>query len=251
MKAESDKTHFGYTEIPVSEKTARVTQVFDSVVNKYDLMNDVLSFGLHRCWKQLAISAFANIRNGHVVLDLAGGTGDLTKALAKKVGKEGRVVLADINFNMLDLGRDKLIDVGLINNISYTQVNAESLPFQENTFDCITIAFGLRNVTRIDKALASMQRILKPGGSLIILEFSTPTLPVLKSLYDLYSFNVIPWLGEKIAADKKSYQYLVESIRKHPNQIKLQEMMETAGFDDCQYFNLTGGIVAVHRGYKY
>ncbi|OAI48753.1 bifunctional demethylmenaquinone methyltransferase/2-methoxy-6-polyprenyl-1,4-benzoquinol methylase [Gammaproteobacteria bacterium SCGC AG-212-F23] len=247
----NDTTHFGYQQIASHEKSQRVAEVFRSVAGKYDLMNDLMSLGLHRLWKKITI-AESGVRAGHRVLDIAGGTGDLAYAFSKKVGKEGLVVLADINEKMLQYGRDKFIDKGILTtNIQYAQADAESLPFAENYFDCITIAFGLRNVTDKAVALRSMYRVLKPGGKLLILEFSKPVIPMLNKLYDAYSFNVIPKLGAWITHDQDSYQYLVESIRMHPNQITLKNMLEDAGFEDVSYRNLSGGIVALHKGFKY
>ena len=246
----TDSTHFGYQTIPIAEKTERVAEVFHSVASNYDLMNDLMSGGLHRWWKQFAINV-CQLRPGQRVLDIAGGTGDLAKKLAKAVGKTGRVVLSDINSSMLQIGRGRLLDAGIVDNVTYLQANAEYLPFPENYFDRITIAFGLRNVTQKELALASMYRILKPGGSLVVLEFSKPILPVLQKIYDTYSFHIIPQLGKWVTGDEASYRYLVESIRMHPDQMNLSSMMKNAGFDDVSYFNLTGGIVAVHRAYKY
>lgn len=246
----TDKTtHFGYRQIPVGDKVGMVREVFDSVADKYDLMNDLMSLGIHRLWKRTAIT-LSNVRQGDQVLDLAGGTGDLTILYEKRVRPAGSVVLADINGSMLEVGRSRLIDQGLVSNIFYTQVNAECLPFADNSFDCVCIAFGLRNVTDKDAALRSMFRILRPGGRCIILEFSHPKLELLKKIYDTYSFKILPILGKTIANDSESYRYLAESIRMHPEQDRLREMMENAGFERCGYFNLTQGIVAVHRGYK-
>lgn len=244
------KTHFGYQQVPESEKAGKVRGVFDSVAENYDLMNDVMSVGVHRLWKKFTIGQ-ARPRKGHKILDIAGGTGDLAIAFSKAVGKEGQVILSDINAAMLNVGRDRLIDKGIFENVSYAQLNAECLPFADNSFDRITIAFGLRNVTDIDKALASMQRVLKPGGMCLVLEFSKPTAPGLKPLYDAYSFKLLPKMGEWIANDRESYQYLAESIRMHPDQETLKQKMLDAGFDDADYFNLSGGIVALHKGYKY
>lgn len=243
-------THFGYKHVPTEDKVGLVRDVFDSVAGRYDLMNDLMSLGIHRLWKRTAIM-LSNVRQGDQILDLAGGTGDLTKLYHRRVGDEGQVVLADINRSMLEVGRDRLIDEGYISNILYTQVNAEVLPFEDNSFDCICIAFGLRNVTDKDKALVSMLRVLKPGGRLIVLEFSQPRAPIVKKIYDVYSFKLLPVIGKIIANDADSYQYLAESIRMHPDQDKLKYMMETAGFERCEYFNLTNGIVAIHRGYKF
>jgi demethylmenaquinone methyltransferase/2-methoxy-6-polyprenyl-1,4-benzoquinol methylase len=244
------KTHFGFTNIPLAEKAKRVAEVFSSVAGNYDLMNDLMSFGLHRLWKRFTISA-AHVQPGQTILDIAGGTGDLTRAFATKVGPAGRVILADINAEMLNQGRDRLTDAGIINNISFVQANAEQLPFPNNSFDLITIAFGLRNVTDKQAALASMYRVLKPGGKLLVLEFSKPILPILGQLYDKYSFKMIPLLGKWISNDAASYQYLVESIRMHPDQTTLASMLQTAEFEDVDFHNLSGGIVALHKGFKY
>jgi demethylmenaquinone methyltransferase/2-methoxy-6-polyprenyl-1,4-benzoquinol methylase len=243
-----ETTHFGYETVGVGDKARRVKGVFDSVAGNYDVMNDLMSGGLHRLWKRFTIEQAA-VRRGHHVLDLAGGTGDLAKAFAGKVGTSGHVVLADINANMLKEGRKRLIDAGVAGNLSITQVDAEKLPFAEATFDCITIAFGLRNVTDKRAALASMLNVLQPGGKAMILEFSEPTA-ALKPVYDLYSFKVLPFLGKLVADDEASYQYLAESIRMHPNQESLIEMMQDSGFEKCRYHNLAGGIVALHIGYR-
>ena len=248
--ANDNTTHFGFKTVPLQEKANRVADVFHSVASQYDVMNDLMSFGLHRLWKRFTLGQ-SNVRSGQRVLDLAGGTGDLAKAFTKKVGAEGFVVLADINAEMLKCGRERLRDAGIVSNITYVQADAENLPFPDNHFDCITIAFGLRNVTCKEEALRSMYRVLKPGGRLLVLEFSKPVLPLLNTLYDKYSFHVIPKLGEWVCGDGESYQYLVESIRMHPDQATLKGMMETAGFFDVNYFNLTGGIVALHKGFKY
>ncbi len=245
----SETTHFGFEEVPVDEKQGRVAEVFTSVASKYDLMNDVMSMGMHRIWKPFAVAA-SGARKGHSVLDVAGGTGDIAALLARKVGKEGEITLADINGEMLNVGRDRMTNKGLITNINYVQANAEILPFPENSFDVVTIAFGLRNVTNKDKALASIFRSLKPGGKLMILEFSKMVIPTLDKLYEQYSFKFIPKFGEILTGDRESYQYLVESIRKHPDQETLIGMMEQAGFAMNTYNNLTGGVVAVHRGVK-
>lgn len=243
-------THFGYRDVPESEKARLVGDVFHSVAGKYDLMNDLMSFGVHRLWKRFAIEQ-CGVRKGSVVLDLAGGTGDLTARLAKKVGQEGKVYLSDINSSMLESGRARLADSGIAGNVDIVQANAEELPFDDNTFDCAIIAFGLRNVTHKDAALRSMHRVLKPGGRALVLEFSKPTLPGLNRLYDTYSFNILPVLGRVVANDEASYRYLAESIRKHPDQESLKEMMQEAGFERAHYFNLSGGIVALHKGYKF
>jgi len=243
-------THFGFTEVEEKEKVNLVRGVFDSVASQYDIMNDFMSFGIHRIWKRVAVQ-LSNVREGDHVLDLAGGTGDLTTLFSKRVGKKGKIVLADINSEMLRTGRDRLIDRGLTKNISFAQVNAECLPFEDNTFDCVCIAFGLRNVTDKDAALRSMMRVLKPGGRVIVLEFSHPTDKVTEKVYDFYSFKLLPKIGKFVAKDEESYRYLAESIRMHPVQDKLKEMMEEAGLERCEYFNMSQGIVAVHRGYKF
>ncbi len=245
-----DTTHFGYQQVLAAEKTRKVAGVFDTVAGKYDLMNDLMSFGMHRLWKRFTVE-LSGIRSGEIVLDLAGGTGDLASRMLSLVGLNGLVVLADINAYMLERGRSRLIDEGAVENITYVQVNAEELPFPDNTFDCITIAFGLRNITYKERALSTMQAVLKPGGRVVILEFSHPFSLLLKIFYDLYSFSVLPVLGKLVAQDTGSYLYLAESIRMHPNQKDLLGMMEDAGFEHCRYFNLNGGIVAIHRGYKF
>ncbi|MBB71725.1 MAG: bifunctional demethylmenaquinone methyltransferase/2-methoxy-6-polyprenyl-1,4-benzoquinol methylase UbiE [Legionellales bacterium] len=247
---DDETTHFGYQHVSAKDKTRKVRDVFHSVAGKYDVMNDLMSFGIHRLWKKIAIY-LSHVRPGATVLDLAGGTGDLAYQFTQKVGPQGHVVLADINGAMLTVGRQRLLNRGVTGNISYAQVNAEALPFPDNSFDCITIAFGLRNVTDKDKALASMQRCLKPGGQLLVLEFSKPRVPGLKQVYDAYSFSILPKLGEWIAQDADSYQYLAESIRMHPDQDTLLQMMQQAGLENCSYHNLSGGIVALHRGFKY
>lgn len=249
-EAPEDLTHFGFESVPVSQKQGKVAQVFDSVASRYDLMNDVMSLGVHRLWKQLTI-AMAPVRPGNSVLDLAGGTGDLTVQFSKKVGPKGQVVMLDINGAMLNQGRDRLMNLGLVDNIHCIQADAEALPLPNNSFHCITMAFGLRNVTCQANALKEMYRVLKPGGQALILEFSEVTLPGLKQLYDFYSFSCLPQLGQWIANDRASYQYLVESIRKHPNQPTLQHNLFAAGFDRSDYLNFSGGIVALHRGIKY
>lgn len=249
-KSEKDVTHFGYTEVPIKEKAQRVADVFHSVASRYDLMNDVMSFGLHRLWKRFTL-AESGVRPGQHVLDIAGGTGDLAREFSKLTGKNGFVVLADINEKMLQHGRERLTDQGIVGNIGYVQADAEMLPFPDNHFDCITIAFGLRNVTNKMNAMRSMYRVLKPGGKCLILEFSKPVLPLLASIYDTYSFKIIPKLGEWIGKDAASYQYLVESIRMHPDQETLKNMLLECGFEDVSFHNLTGGIVALHKGFKY
>jgi len=243
-----ETTHFGYETVPVEDKAQRVKGVFDSVAGNYDLMNDLMSAGVHRLWKRFTIEQAA-IRRGQAVLDLAGGTGDLALRFASQVGSSGHVVLADINASMLRQGRSRLIDAGVAGNLSIAQVNAENLPFARSSFDCITIAFGLRNVTDKEAALASMLRVLKPGGKLLILEFSKPA-EAIKPAYDLYSFKVLPVLGKLVADDEASYQYLAESIRMHPDQETLQDMLRDVGFERCRYHNLAGGIVALHVGYR-
>ncbi|QWF69605.1 bifunctional demethylmenaquinone methyltransferase/2-methoxy-6-polyprenyl-1,4-benzoquinol methylase UbiE [Methylomonas paludis] len=243
-------THFGFKQVPKQEKVALVRGVFNSVASQYDVMNDLMSLGIHRIWKRIAVQ-LANIREGYHVLDLAGGTGDLTILFEKRVGKHGEVVLADINSEMLRTGRDRLINKGLSGNIRYAQVNAECLPFADNTFDCVCIGFGLRNVTDKDAALRSIYRVLKPGGCAIVLEFSHPIDPITEKVYDFYSFNLLPKIGAVVAKDEDSYRYLAESIRMHPKQEELKTMMEAAGLERCEYFNLTQGIVAIHRGYKF
>ena len=244
-----DKAHFGYTEVPIEDKVKHVADVFHSVASKYDVMNDLMSFGVHRLWKRFTINA-SKIKRGAVVLDIAGGTGDLTKQFSKRVGETGHVVLADINASMLNVGRDRLTDLGLVGNIDYVQANAETLPFPDNTFDCITIAFGLRNVTDKDKALRSMYRVLKPGGQLLVLEFSKPA-DWLAPIYDTYSFKLLPKIGKLISGDEDSYRYLSESIRMHPDQATLKDMFAEAGFEKCNFNNMNSGIVALHSGYKF
>ena len=247
--SERDTTHFGYKQVAVDEKAHLVADVFHSVASKYDMMNDMMSFGIHRLWKRYTVE-MSGVRAGQRVLDLAGGTGDLAMKFSRIVGPDGQVVLADINASMLEVGRKRLVDEGIVGNVEYAQVNAECLPFPDNHFDLITIAFGLRNVTDKDKALASMQRVLKPGGRLLVLEFSKPAVPGLSPLYDLYSFTMLPMMGKLIAGDSESYRYLAESIRMHPDQETLKGMMANAGFDRVEFFNLSGGIVALHRGFK-
>ncbi|MGB1090680.1 MAG: bifunctional demethylmenaquinone methyltransferase/2-methoxy-6-polyprenyl-1,4-benzoquinol methylase UbiE [Oceanobacter sp.] len=242
-------THFGYKTVATEEKQAMVADVFHSVAAKYDLMNDLMSMGIHRLWKRVTIELSA-VRAGNSVLDLAGGTGDLTRQFSRLVGKDGKVVLADINSSMLNVGRDRLTDQGYVGNIEYVQANAEALPFEDNSFDVITIAFGLRNVTDKDAALRSMTRVLKPGGRLLVLEFSKPTNPLVSKAYDMYSFSALPFMGKLVTQDSESYRYLAESIRMHPDQETLKGMMEDAGLVRCSYQNMTGGVVALHRGLK-
>ena len=244
-----DTTDFGFERVKTAEKAGRVREVFDSVAAQYDLMNDLMSGGLHRLWKRFTIELSA-VRSGQTVLDIAGGTGDLAAKFSKLVGADGKVILADINAAMLSVGRDRLIDRGALSNIDVVQADAQFLPFDDNSIDCITIAFGLRNVTDKAKALKSMHRVLKPGGRVLVLEFSKPTSPLLSKVYDAYSFSALPAMGKLITDDGDSYRYLAESIRKHPDQESLLEMVEDAGFVDCRYHNMTGGIVAVHRGIK-
>jgi demethylmenaquinone methyltransferase/2-methoxy-6-polyprenyl-1,4-benzoquinol methylase len=246
---EEKTTHFGYKQVPVEEKERHVRDVFDSVASRYDIMNDLMSLGIHRLWKRHTIE-LAGVRRGQRVLDLAAGTGDLSERFAGIVGMEGEVVFTDINAAMLTRGRDRLMDAGVAGNLHYAQVNAEALPFPDNHFDCITIGFGLRNVTHKQRALEEMFRVLRPGGRALVLEFSHPGSRPLSKAYDLYSFSVLPALGRLIAGDSESYRYLAESIRMHPNQETLQTMMEQAGLERCDFFNLSGGIVAIHRGYK-
>lgn len=243
-------TDFGFRQVNADEKASLVGAVFHSVAPKYDLMNDLMSLGLHRFWKKFTLDK-ADIKPGQVVLDAASGTGDLVKALAKKVGTSGKVVMTDINEAMLKVGRGRLADAGILGNVEYVLADAENLPFAANDFDRITMAFGLRNVTDKAAALRSLYRVLKPGGKLLVLEFSHPTSPLLEKLYHFYSFKCIPKIGEMVAGDRASYQYLVESIRMHPDQEALKKMIEEAQFEDVKYHNLTGGIVALHIGWKY
>ncbi len=246
---EENTTDFGFTRVARDAKAGMVRGVFDSVASRYDLMNDLMSGGIHRLWKRFTIELSA-ARPGQTVLDIAGGTGDLAARFSRLVGPEGQVLLADINAAMLEVGRDRLIDKGAADNIKVVQADAQALPFEDNSIDCITIAFGLRNVTNKDMALRSMLRVLRPGGRLLVLEFSKPTSPLLGKVYDQYSFRILPAMGRLIAQDADSYRYLAESIRKHPDQETLLDMMRDAGFAECQYHNMTGGIVAVHRGLK-
>ena len=242
-------THFGYETVDAKEKAGRVAGVFHSVADNYDLMNDLMSAGIHRLWKHMTIE-MSGVRKGHKVLDIAGGTGDLAAKFSKIVGSEGSVVLADINESMLKVGRDRLIDRGITENVTFSQADAQYLPFPDNIFNVITIAFGLRNVTDKDMALRSMLRVLKPGGKLLILEFSKPTSSLLSKIYDTYSFNVLPRLGKVFANDSDSYKYLAESIRMHPDQSTLLQMLDSAGFENTDFHNMTGGVVALHRGIK-
>lgn len=242
-------THFGYRDVPESEKAGLVGQVFHSVAGKYDLMNDLMSMGAHRLWKKFAIDQ-SDVHRDSQVLDVAGGTGDMAALFSKRLGPKGRVVVSDINESMLSLGRDKLIDQGIAGKTEFALADAEVLPFQDASFDCVCVAFGLRNMTHKQKALESMYRVLKPGGCLLILEFSKPTLPGLDKIYDAYSFKLLPLMGRLVADDEDSYRYLAESIRKHPDQETLKQMMDQAGFSRTHYFNLSGGIVALHKGHK-
>ncbi|KAF1853027.1 hypothetical protein Lal_00009212 [Lupinus albus] len=244
-----DTTHFGFQTVAKAQKADMVAHVFHSVAAKYDVMNDLMSFGIHRLWKRFTIDC-SGVRRGQTVLDLAGGTGDLTAKFSRLVGETGRVVLADINDSMLKMGREKLRNIGVVGNVEYVQANAEALPFPDNTFDCITISFGLRNVTDKEKALRSMYRVLKPGGRLLVLEFSKPIIEPLSKAYDAYSFHVLPRIGELVANDAESYRYLAESIRMHPDQDTLKAMMQDAEFENVEYFNLTAGVVALHRALK-
>jgi demethylmenaquinone methyltransferase/2-methoxy-6-polyprenyl-1,4-benzoquinol methylase len=241
------ETHFGYQKVEETQKAEKVAGVFHSVANKYDVMNDLMSMGLHRIWKAFTIAS-ANVLSGQKVLDIAGGTGDLANAFAKKAGITGEVWLSDINSSMLGVGRDRLIDQGTV--IPCVQLDAEKIPFPKNYFDLVTVSFGLRNMTHKDLALSEMCRVTKPGGKTMVLEFSQP-IDMLKPAYDIYSFKVLPWLGKTIAGDAESYQYLAESIRMHPDQETLKTMMLEAGFDQVEVHRMTGGIVALHIGYKY
>ncbi|EPU9589679.1 bifunctional demethylmenaquinone methyltransferase/2-methoxy-6-polyprenyl-1,4-benzoquinol methylase UbiE [Providencia stuartii] len=241
---------FGFRTVGKEDKVGLVANVFHSVASKYDLMNDLMSFGIHRVWKRFTIEA-SGVRRNQRVLDLAGGTGDLTAKFSRLVSEKGEVILADINDSMLKMGREKLRDLGIVGNVSYVQANAEELPFPDNYFDCITISFGLRNVTDKDKALRSMFRVLKPGGRLLVLEFSKPVIEPLNKAYDAYSFHVLPRIGQAVVGDPDSYRYLAESIRMHPDQETLKSMMENAGFEQVSYTNMTGGIVALHKGFKF
>lgn len=241
-------THFGYKDVAVGEKARLVHHVFESVAGKYDVMNDLMSLGIHRLWKRHFI-AISGIQPGQRVLDLAGGTGDIAALMSKQVGNHGSVVLSDINDAMLTVGRQRMEDRGLVGNIEYALANAEKLPFADAEFDAVTIAFGLRNVTDQSAALREMLRVLKPGGRAMILEFSKVEFDPLQKIYDTYSFSILPKIGKVIADDEDSYRYLAESIRKHPDQDTLAGMMEDAGFEDVTYRNMTGGIVAIHSGY--
>lgn len=249
MAKKQETTHFGYKQVDVSEKAGKVADVFHSVAKKYDVMNDLMSFGIHRLWKRFTLDK-SGVRKGHTVLDLAGGTGDLAEKFSKIVGEKGRVILSDINPSMLSVAQDRLIDKGFVDEIEFVEANAEDLPFDSELFDCVTIAFGLRNVTNKEAALAEMYRVTKSGGRSMILEFSKPKSDLMNKAYDFYSFNILPKMGKFVANDEESYQYLAESIRMHPNQETLKTMMEDAGFDEVEYHNLTDGVVALHIGYK-
>jgi len=248
--SQKDTTHFGFREVGKDEKPRLVADVFHSVADKYDVMNDLMSFGIHRLWKQFTVN-LSGVRLGDRILDIAAGSGDLTEKFARRVGSAGLVLSTDINESMLKYGRARVTDRGLVGNTFYVQADAESLPFCSNFFDCISIGFGLRNVTDQTTALQSIYRCLKPGGRVLILEFSRPTSAWLRRVYDAYSFNVVPKLGQLVTGNRGSYQYLVESIRKQPAQSELRSMMGAAGFERVRYYNLSGGIVAVHSGYKF
>jgi demethylmenaquinone methyltransferase/2-methoxy-6-polyprenyl-1,4-benzoquinol methylase len=243
----TEPTHFGFEQVPTSDKARKVAGVFASVASKYDVMNDLMSLGLHRLWKAFTVR-LSGVRPGDRVLDVAGGSGDLARAFAERVGPAGEVWLTDVNPAMLAVGRDRLLDAGLV--LPVAQCDGEALPFPSRHFDCVSVAFGLRNMTHKDRALAEMRRVLKPGGRLLVLEFSKVWKP-LEAPYDWYSFKVLPWLGERVAGDAASYRYLAESIRVHPDQEALRSLMEQAGLEDVQYFNLAAGVVALHRGYRY
>lgn len=247
---ENRTTHFGFTEVPMDEKASMVGAVFSSVADRYDLMNDLMSFGVHRLWKKFACSQ-SGLKSGGAVLDVAAGSGDLSREFHRQVGDAGMVTMTDVNRDMLARGRDAMIDAGVSGSVRYVLTDAERLAFDDDAFDCVCISFGLRNVTRISRALESMHRVLKPGGKVLVLEFSRPTRASFRRLYDFYSFNVLPAMGRVVASDEASYRYLVESIRKHPDQQTLARMMSRAGFEDVDYFNLSHGIAALHVGYKY
>jgi len=243
-------THFGYEQVPVDEKVNKVADVFHSVADKYDLMNDLMSAGVHRLWKRYTIET-SGAKKGDTILDLAGGTGDLAIKFTRIVGPEGLVTLSDIHGSMLENGRERLTNMGIAGNIEYVEANAESLPFDDNKYNIVTMAFGLRNVTDKEAALKSIYRVLKPGGKLMVLEFSKPVVPGLGTIYDQYSFKLLPLIGKLVANDEESYRYLAESIRMHPDQDTLKGMFEDAGFERCSYHNMTGGVVALHIGYKF
>lgn len=246
----NDKTtHFGFKQVDTDAKEGMVGQVFTNVASKYDLMNDMMSGGVHRLWKRHFV-ATSGIHQGDLVLDLAGGTGDIAKLMMPQIGKTGKVIIGDINQAMLDVGQDRMVDAGFFGRFECIQMNAEHLPFEDNSIDAITMAFGLRNVTDKQQALNEMQRVLKPGGKALVLEFSKVNNTFLKQIYNFYSFKVLPEIGHFVANDRDSYQYLVESIEQHPDQTTLQSMFEQAGMEMCSYENLSGGIVAIHKGYK-
>ena len=247
---ESSRTHFGFRTVASEEKAALVGEVFRSVADRYDVMNDIMSFGAHRLWKRFAAGR-SGLKKGDMVLDVAAGSGDMSALFASQVGSGGRVILTDINPSMLQRGRDKLINRGIAGNVDYALADAEKLCFDDRQFNCVSVAFGLRNVTAKENALASMYRVLKPGGRLLVLEFSKPVVPILEKAYDTYSFMAIPKIGKLVTGDEDSYQYLVESIRKHPDQEALKQMMLDAGFDHVKVHNLSGGIVALHIGYRF
>lgn len=249
-KTATEQTHFGFKQVAKEQKQSMVADVFHSVAAKYDVMNDLMSLGIHRIWKRYTIDC-SGIRPGQKVLDLAGGTGDLAAKFSRMVGAKGQVTLADINHSMLLVGKEKLTNMGIMSNLNYVQANAEALPFPDNHFDLVTMAFGLRNVTEKSNALASIFRVLKPGGRLLVLEFSKPTSDVLSKIYDTYSFHLLPKIGQLVANDAESYQYLAESIRMHPDQETLEGMMKEVGFEQTTFTNLSGGIVALHRGFKF
>jgi demethylmenaquinone methyltransferase/2-methoxy-6-polyprenyl-1,4-benzoquinol methylase len=250
LNSDDEQTHFGFQRVAKDQKANMVAEVFHSVAAKYDVMNDLMSLGIHRIWKRYTIDC-SGVRAGQKVLDLAGGTGDLAAKFSRIVGEKGQVTLADINHSMLMVGKEKLTNMGILGNLNYVQANAEALPFPDNHFDLVTIAFGLRNVTEKSNALASIFRVLKPGGRLLVLEFSKPTNEMLSKVYDAYSFHLLPKMGELVANDGESYKYLAESIRMHPDQATLEDMMKEVGFEQTSYKNLTGGIVALHRGFKF
>jgi len=250
-QSKANTTHFGYQQVNTADKVDKVADVFHSVADKYDVMNDLMSAGVHRLWKRYTIEK-SGAKKGDTILDLAGGTGDLAAKFTRIVGPTGRVTLSDINESMLENGRERLTNMGIAGNIEYVQANAEDLlPFDDNQFDIVTMAFGLRNVTDKDAALKSIYRVLKPGGKLMVLEFSKPVVPGLNVIYDQYSFKLLPLIGKLVANDAESYRYLAESIRMHPDQETLKGMMEEAGFERSAYHNMTGGIVALHTGYKF